>query len=84
MNSYSSTAPSHHWMNLLWLWVFPFVLGASAASLVTYEVLIDGAMKSSIAEAVQACKALDHPPNSTSLPESGAGSPVAGSGGETG
>lgn len=84
MNSYSPTAPSHYWMNLLLLWVLPFVVGATAASLITYEVLIDGAMKSSIAEAAQACKALDHPPNSTSLPESGAGLPVAGSGGETG
>ncbi|CAE6888845.1 conserved protein of unknown function [Pseudomonas marincola] len=83
MNSYSSTAPSHYWMNLLWLWVLPFVVGATAASLVTYEVLIDGAMKSSIAEAVQACKALDHPPDSTSLPVSEAGSPVLGAGGET-
>lgn len=84
MNSYSPTAPSHYWMNLLWLWVFPFIVGATSASLITYEVLIDSAMKSSVAEAVQACKAFHHPPNSSSLPESGAGSPVAGSGGETG
>jgi hypothetical protein len=75
---------------LLWHWSIPFTLGGVFASVLALQGvqkgvdLLDQALDASINRVADACALGTDPPERRSPPVSGAGSPVAGTGGETG
>ncbi|MEX6501707.1 hypothetical protein [Pseudomonas zhanjiangensis] len=75
---------------LLWHWSIPFSLGGVFASVLALQGvsegvdLLDQALDASISRVADACALGTDPPERRSPPVSGAGLPVAGTGGETG
>lgn len=75
---------------LLWHWSIPFTLGGVFASALALQGVQDGlelledALDASISRVADACAVVPEPPDTRSPPVSGAGLPVAGTGGETG
>ena len=75
---------------LLWHWSLPFALGGVFASVLAIQCvqegveLLDEALDASITRVADAFAIPPEPPNRGSPPVSGAGLPVADTGGETG